>query len=285
MEISVRKADLVKELQLVQGIVERKNSIPILSNVLAEAKGGELRHRPPPTSTSPCAAAARRRSRPRAPSRSEPRSSTRSRARCRTSDVRIKVLPDAWAQVECERSASRWPACRRKTSRPCPSPRRKGGVDAARRRAARPHRPDRLRHHRGGRALLPGGRAHGPRQGRRRRWSRPTGIGSPTPTAQVAAQGDRAPARAGAAQGDPGDRAPAGGRGGRRTFQQVGQPPGVHGRRAHARLQDHRGPVPGVREGDRRCRRQADRPRTRAAGHRHPPREPPLVGAQPRRSS
>jgi hypothetical protein len=29
------KADLVKELSLVQGIVERKNSIPILSNVLA----------------------------------------------------------------------------------------------------------------------------------------------------------------------------------------------------------------------------------------------------------
>ena len=37
MEITVRKSDLVKELSLVQGIVERKNSIPILSNVLAEA--------------------------------------------------------------------------------------------------------------------------------------------------------------------------------------------------------------------------------------------------------
>src|SRR5438477_443500 len=43
MEIVVRKADLVKELSLVQGIVERKNSIPILSNVLAEARSGELR--------------------------------------------------------------------------------------------------------------------------------------------------------------------------------------------------------------------------------------------------
>ena len=43
MEIIVRKNDLVKELHLVQGIVERKNSIPILSNVLAEAQGGELR--------------------------------------------------------------------------------------------------------------------------------------------------------------------------------------------------------------------------------------------------
>ena len=43
MEILVRRNDLVKELQLVQGIVERKNSIPILSNILAEARGGELR--------------------------------------------------------------------------------------------------------------------------------------------------------------------------------------------------------------------------------------------------
>src|SRR5262245_4295011 len=43
MEITLSKADLVRELQLVQGIVERKNSIPILSNVLAEAKAGELR--------------------------------------------------------------------------------------------------------------------------------------------------------------------------------------------------------------------------------------------------
>ena len=43
MEITVRKNDLVRELHLVQGIVEKKNSIPILSNVLAEAKGKELR--------------------------------------------------------------------------------------------------------------------------------------------------------------------------------------------------------------------------------------------------
>ena len=43
MEILVRRSDLAKELNLVQGIVERKNSIPILSNVLAEARGGELR--------------------------------------------------------------------------------------------------------------------------------------------------------------------------------------------------------------------------------------------------
>lgn len=37
MELSVRKTDLLRELQLFQGIVERKNTIPILANVLIEA--------------------------------------------------------------------------------------------------------------------------------------------------------------------------------------------------------------------------------------------------------
>jgi len=43
MELVVRKNDLLRELQLFQGIVERKNTIPILANVLMEAKGEELR--------------------------------------------------------------------------------------------------------------------------------------------------------------------------------------------------------------------------------------------------
>src|SRR5262247_4015659 len=42
MELVVRKNDLLRELQLFQGIVERKNTIPILANVLMEAKGGEV---------------------------------------------------------------------------------------------------------------------------------------------------------------------------------------------------------------------------------------------------
>ena len=37
MELSVRRTDLLRELQLFQGIVERKNTIPILANVLIEA--------------------------------------------------------------------------------------------------------------------------------------------------------------------------------------------------------------------------------------------------------
>src|ERR1043166_2450577 len=43
MDLVVRKNDLLRELQLFQGIVERKNTIPILANVLMEAKGSEVR--------------------------------------------------------------------------------------------------------------------------------------------------------------------------------------------------------------------------------------------------
>jgi DNA polymerase III subunit beta len=43
MELVVRKTDLLRELQLFQGIVERKNTIPILANVLLEANGTEIR--------------------------------------------------------------------------------------------------------------------------------------------------------------------------------------------------------------------------------------------------
>jgi DNA polymerase-3 subunit beta len=43
MELVVRKTDLLRELQLFQGIVERKNTIPILANVLLEANGSEVK--------------------------------------------------------------------------------------------------------------------------------------------------------------------------------------------------------------------------------------------------
>ena len=43
MELVVRKSDLLRELQLFQGIVERNTTIPVLANVLMEAEGKELR--------------------------------------------------------------------------------------------------------------------------------------------------------------------------------------------------------------------------------------------------
>src|SRR6187200_3383907 len=43
MELVVRKTDLLRELQLFQGIVERKNTIPILANVIIEAGVDEVK--------------------------------------------------------------------------------------------------------------------------------------------------------------------------------------------------------------------------------------------------
>ena len=42
MEFTVRKFDFLQELTLIQGVVERKTTIPILANVLVRAEAGEL---------------------------------------------------------------------------------------------------------------------------------------------------------------------------------------------------------------------------------------------------
>jgi DNA polymerase-3 subunit beta len=102
MEISARRNDLVKELQLVQGIVERKNSIPILSNVLAEARGGELRISATDLDVS---------LRCGCPAEVVGEGAITLGAKklyeivrsLPDSDVRLKVLPDAWASIECEK--------------------------------------------------------------------------------------------------------------------------------------------------------------------------------------
>src|SRR6266481_972114 len=42
MEIAVQKSDLLKELSVTWGIVERKSTVPILTNFLLEASGNSL---------------------------------------------------------------------------------------------------------------------------------------------------------------------------------------------------------------------------------------------------
>jgi len=42
MDITVKKSELFRELQYVQGVVERKTTVPILSNLLLEASGNNL---------------------------------------------------------------------------------------------------------------------------------------------------------------------------------------------------------------------------------------------------
>jgi DNA polymerase III subunit beta len=128
MEITVRKNDLVRELHLVQGIVEKKNSIPILSNVLAEAKGKELRISATDLDVSlrcGCPAevagegaitlAAKKlyeiaRSLPEA-------------------DIRIKVLPDAWASIECERVTFKMAGLPKEDFPSLPEAKGKGGIE------------------------------------------------------------------------------------------------------------------------------------------------------------
>ena len=42
MQFSIKRDDLLKSLTLAQGIIEKKNTLPILSNVLLNVKDGKL---------------------------------------------------------------------------------------------------------------------------------------------------------------------------------------------------------------------------------------------------
>src|ERR1700758_1930351 len=42
MDLTLRRGDFLSELTLLQGVVERKNTIPILSNILLKATDGHL---------------------------------------------------------------------------------------------------------------------------------------------------------------------------------------------------------------------------------------------------
>jgi DNA polymerase-3 subunit beta len=102
MEILVRRGDLVKELQLVQGIVERKNSIPILSNVLVEAGDGRLRVSATDLDVSLRGGCPAQVVRDGAVTLGAKKLYEIVRS-LPESDVRIDVQSDAWATIECER--------------------------------------------------------------------------------------------------------------------------------------------------------------------------------------
>jgi DNA polymerase-3 subunit beta len=102
MEIIIRRNDFVKELQLVQGIVERKNSIPILSNVLAEAKGGEVRISATDLDVSLRCGCAAQVVKEGAITLGAKKLYEIARS-LPESDMHLTVLPDAWATIECER--------------------------------------------------------------------------------------------------------------------------------------------------------------------------------------
>ena len=107
MEFTVSKADLVRELSLSQGVVEKKTTIPILSNVLLEAAGDRMTSdgdRPGVGDSLFLPGAGEEGRRP---------------ARCRRAncwtyvrllpegDVQMKFLENHWASITCGRSKTR----------------------------------------------------------------------------------------------------------------------------------------------------------------------------------
>ena len=102
MEIIVRRNDLVKELQLVQGIVERKNSIPILSNVLVEARGSEVRISATDLDVSLRCGCAAQVVKEGAITLGAKKLYEIARS-LPESDVHLTMIPDSWATIECER--------------------------------------------------------------------------------------------------------------------------------------------------------------------------------------
>lgn len=104
MEFSSQKSSLLKELDLVQGVVEKKTTIPILSNLLLEAGDSGLRISATDMELgvrSSCAAKVKKAGAGTVPAkrlldivRSLPEA-----------EVRIKALENHWVQVNCERIA------------------------------------------------------------------------------------------------------------------------------------------------------------------------------------
>jgi len=104
MEFSTSKSDLLRELNLTQGVVEKKTTIPILSNLLLE--GAESRLRISATDLElglrcGCAAKVKKEGAGTVPAkrlleivRSLPEA-----------EVRFKILENHWVQVTCERSS------------------------------------------------------------------------------------------------------------------------------------------------------------------------------------
>lgn len=104
MEFTIRRSEFLKELDLAQGVAEKKTTIPILSNVLLETKDSELRLSATDLElglTCGCPAKVKTGGTAAAPGkrlleivRSLP-----------DADVRLRVLENHFVQVTCERSS------------------------------------------------------------------------------------------------------------------------------------------------------------------------------------
>jgi len=104
MEFAIAKSELLKELMLTQGVVEKKTTIPILSNLLVEAEGSSLHISATDLDLGVrcgCLAKVKKEGAGTIPAkrlleivRSLPEA-----------EIRFKVLENHWVQVNCERSS------------------------------------------------------------------------------------------------------------------------------------------------------------------------------------
>ena len=104
MEFTAKKSDLLRELDLAQGVVEKKTTIPILSNLLLEATNGSIRLSATDLELgilSKCPANVKKEGSGTVPARrlvdivrSLPEA-----------DVKLRVLENHWVQLTCERSS------------------------------------------------------------------------------------------------------------------------------------------------------------------------------------
>ena len=283
MEIRVQRNDLAKELQLVQGIVERKSSIPILSERAVRG----ARRRDPDRGDRPRRLAALR-LRGRGDRGGLRHARGQEALRDRPLAARERRAPEArerrlGADPLRARGVPHGGPAARGLPEPSGSRRAAAGIELPARvlreliqRTAFAITAEDARYYLAGALLVLDKDVRG--DGRDGRAS--AGVGR----AQGDAQAGRRGARAGAAQGDHRARAPD--RGGRRRRDGLlpagRRPPDLRDRRPDARLEAGRGAVPGVREGDRRDRRQEGERRARGAAERHPAREPAVLRPRPR---
>lgn len=104
MEFSAKKFDVLRELNLAQGVVERKTTLPILSNLLLEAQGTSLRFSATDLELGmrcSCTAKVKKDGVCTVPAkrlleivRSLP-----------DAEIKFKVLENHWVQITCERSS------------------------------------------------------------------------------------------------------------------------------------------------------------------------------------
>ena len=274
MELVVRKTDLLRELQLFQGIVERKNTIPILANVLLEANGTEVKMLATDLEVglrSKCAATVSKSGSLTLPAK-------------KLYEI-VKALPETDVRIEedkggvkvaADRFDSRMQTLPREDFPTLPERDRRDQRDAAARRAAADDLEDAVRDHRRRHALFPQRRALPPAarldgpgldrrasprahhrgarddQGRQGREERPT------KKCASSCRARRCSSSAGCS------------RKGRRghPLRARREPPVLHARRAAADFADDRRPVPGVRARHPEEQRQARRVRSRSPHER-----------------